>query len=489
VIYDGGTGMSEESIRHVEEALAFAQASGIHALDFQIVAWGVWGQLCAGNVAAARVFMQRLVSFGRHTKILDASYRYRVALISLHEGDISQALEEGRKALQLSLDADYVIQVVACHIVVAYIYVRHGDKDKAAEHLAESHRMAVRLRSTLIMGYCAFTEAAILRLWGDHDASLKSLRDALPLMRETGSITPPVCPSDEVATLCAMALDAEIESDYVRDIIKKTHLSPPSGYMSPSWPWSVRIYSMGQFEVFVDDVRVTASDRAQKKPLELLRAIVICGARGVEVQRLTKMLWPNIDEVSAEHSLETLLYRLRKVLGEKAIERHKGQYTLNPEYCWLDVWQIEHLVDCLEHPRERPTKADRLLALYRGPFLDGNDSPSVMLPRERLRSKFMRTLERLGGDAEERGNFESAILYYKKGIEVDPLIEGLYRMLMRCYCLAKCPTEALSVYRRCQTLFVSVLHVEPSAQTKELYEEVKAEIAGHRTSMKERSYR
>ena len=88
-----------------------------------------------------------------------------------------------------------------------------------------------------------------------------------------------------------------------------------------------------------------------------------------------------------------------------------------------------------------------------------------------------------------RGDFDGAILYYQKGIEADPVVEGLYRLLMQCYYRANRPNEALSVYRRCQAILASVLHVEPSAQIRALHDEIRAKTIEYNHMTTKRGYR
>jgi LuxR family transcriptional regulator, maltose regulon positive regulatory protein len=235
---------------------------------------------------------------------------------------------------------------------------------------------------------------------------------------------------------------------------------------------TVRVYTLGCFTVFTQDKPLAFIGRVQKKPLELLRALIAFGGRGVGTGKLAQALWPDTDGDMAKHALETTLYRLRKLLGDRCIEVNGCQLTLNPDYCWVDVWSLERLLEPGEQTLSPEERAQQLLALYRGPFLDGDDMPSVLVQRERLHSKFLRVIGQLGQALESHTDRAAAIECYQKGIEADPLAEDLYRRLMQCYHVLKQPAEAMAVYQRCRRILTSVLGIEPTPQTAELYREI-----------------
>jgi Response regulator containing CheY-like receiver and SARP domains len=73
------------------------------------------------------------------------------------------------------------------------------------------------------------------------------------------------------------------------------------------------------------------------------------------------------------------------------------------------------------------------LTLYHGAFLKEDYAPWVLIPRERLRAKYLYYVERLGASLEQTGRGPEAAEWYREGLEADPLAERLYRHLMRCF--------------------------------------------------------
>ena len=60
-------------------------------------------------------------------------------------------------------------------------------------------------------------------------------------------------------------------------------------------------------------------------------------------------------------------------------------------------------------------------------------SPGSLSCRERLRSKFLRLIVRVGGHWEQHLQWQKAVEVFQKGLEVDGLAEEFYQHLMLCY--------------------------------------------------------
>ena len=467
-LYDGPTGATEESLRSVQAGLALADCSGIHVCDTQLLGYGIWGQLCAGNVRTARELLQRMPPLIGRGQISNAFYSHFASLVLLHEGDIVRAVEEARRAAYGAGDGGLFIGAVSYLIGLAFALTQQGDLSEAKKVLSEVQPKAASMNSKLFVWYAALCEANIYRAQGDFEQTRRALRQALTLAKEIGTVTPAYCPRKHAAALYAIALDADIESDYVRATIANTRLAPPDA-LSDRWPWPLRIYTLGRFAVMRGDQPLALGARARKKPLELLRAVIIFGRPDVSVNKLAQLLWPEAEGDLVRRNIETTLHRLRRLIGEECILRQENRLSLNFDRCWSDVIAFELLAERESTLLSPAVQAQQLLDLYRGPFLGEDDTPSALILRERLRAKFIRVLAQLGERLETQAKHDAAIQCYEKGIDVEPLAEELYRRLMECHLRLRCPAEALGVYRRCQAILASELHIEPAEQTQSLY--------------------
>ena len=90
--------------------------------------------------------------------------------------------------------------------------------------------------------------------------------------------------------------------------------------------------------------------------------------------------------------------------------------------------------------------------------------------RERLRSKFIQEVAKLGVSLEATDRPETAVGLYLRGIEADSLVEPFYQGLMRCYERLNRRTEAISAYRRLRETLSITLGLKPSSATQRLFE-------------------
>ena len=100
---------------------------------------------------------------------------------------------------------------------------------------------------------------------------------------------------------------------------------------------------------------------------------------------------------------------------------HEGRVTLDRRYFWLDTWAFDALAAEAESAPNSSLEnlAERMLELYRGPFLAGDDASWQIPPRERLRSRLARTVDRVMREWQDRGQPARARACYEKCVEID----------------------------------------------------------------------
>jgi DNA-binding SARP family transcriptional activator len=226
-----------------------------------------------------------------------------------------------------------------------------------------------------------------------------------------------------MSRICARALYEGIETDYVRTLIRSRRLVPEGP--SESWPWMFRIYTLGTFRIERNGEPLGGSGKAQLKPLQLLKCLIAQGGEKVAEGRLVDALWPRIDGDSAHRSFTSALHRLRKLLGEdRALVLHEGKLTLDRRYVWVDAWAFEAFAQRAEsvaEPAVLESLADRMLSLYRGPFMaDDVDEPWYQPPRERMRGRLARAMGRVLRHWQDSGQRDRALGCYQACRDADP---------------------------------------------------------------------
>jgi len=206
--------------------------------------------------------------------------------------------------------------------------------------------------------------------------------------------------SSELSECCAIALEHNVEVEYVTKLIRLNALRPTErAYVLKDWPWDLRIVALGDFAVWRDGKRLGETGK-QKKVLEMLRLLVAYGVAGVPQERLSDLLWPDADGDKAQSSFDTTISRLRQFLGcADAIVRRGGRVALDPQYVYVDAWALAKLLDTASAttggtsvpPLPMIRLSSRVKELYRGELF-GADSVEPYL--DAFRDKLHRRVER-----------------------------------------------------------------------------------------------
>jgi LuxR family transcriptional regulator, maltose regulon positive regulatory protein len=460
------------------EAAAFATASGVHILNRATFANAGFACAHLGDLAAADVAVEKYKKALKPESRLDeAQWFYLAGYVDVLLGDLPRAEERCRTALCLAQGVGTPIALAMCQMLLARVLADCRQLDEARALLDHAHAFICALRSNLYEFECWVVHAWIALRAGDTVECVAHVRRAFALVERYGIKSYATWDPIVMAELCRIALEHDVHVSTVRRLIRSRGLAPSAAASAlDAWPWPVKILTFGRFELLVDDRPVRSSTKAQKKPLELLQVLIALGGQAVPEEHLSEVLWPDSDGDAAHRAFDTTLHRLRKLLGrEQAISVEGARVSLDARHVWVDTRAFERRLAQADETAAGPL-ADALL-LYRGPFL-GRDATKWALPmRERMRSMFLRAIERLGRIYDEDVRPHEVTECYRRGIEVDPLAETLYRRLMLHYGERNQHTEALSTYQRLHAMLASQLGVKPSAESRELYERLRREAS------------
>ncbi len=178
-----------------------------------------------------------------------------------------------------------------------------------------------------------------------------------------------------------------------------------------------------------------------QKARALLVYLVLEAARPHSRDELVGLLWPDLPDAAARTNLRQALADLRKVLGNEdatppylLVTRDSLQFNRTSDYR-LDAAQFTALLDSCErhrhrHPERCPTCLDRMqqaVADYHGDLLAGfivNEAAGfeewLVLKREAFHQRALTALTRLAAACERRQQYEPAIQYARRQLELDP---------------------------------------------------------------------
>jgi LuxR family maltose regulon positive regulatory protein len=471
-------GLQDESSKIVNKALTLSETTGIHVMDRLLYSHALQICLNKGDLQGATNCAKQLDAASKTPNSWEGGfYHFTKSRKEMIEGNLTSALHHQLEALRLTRKAGAPFNEGYAHAFCAQTMHQPGQKTEAEHHLEEALRIADQLKSRYLQFLAFYAHARLALAWNDLPLCLKKLSEALSLGKDEQYLTTLFDDPSVTARLCALALEYGIEVEYAREIIRrqKLVLNPPPLHID-HWPWPLKVFTMGRFELHQNGNTLQFSRKTQKKPLEMLKALIAFGGKEIGEEQIADLLWPEADGDAAYSAFTTNLSRLRHLLGyEKAIRYHDGRITLDAHSCWVDAWAFEHMVSESEKSwKEDPQKmfvlAQKAIDLYQGHFLASEgDTFWAVTYRERLRDKYLRLVMRIGEHHKKTDQWEEALACFLKGIDVDPLVEEFYQQMMVCYEKLGQQSRALEVYQRCKRMLASTLGCDPSPKTQALY--------------------
>lgn len=236
----------------------------------------------------------------------------------------------------------------------------------------------------------------------------------------------------------------------------------------------VRVYCLGHFRIERNS-GASPLDYSQPKPLALLKALIAFGAQHVPQDKFLDSLWPDSEGDAAQIAFTSTLYRLRQLVGHRALILRNRQLSLDPEHIWWDVHAFETVLDELGSSPGTvaiPT-IEKLFALYRGPFLSGESDPiEILSARDRLQDRFLRSIRDAGAAMEKTQQRDAAIEIYGNALEIHPLEEELCQRQMRALVAVGRNAEAAGVYQRLRRYMSAQGVAMPSRQTDAIFSKI-----------------
>jgi len=482
-IYYRYAGLHAECVKAVSDGLKLSENVGIfRAINFYLI-HGAASALNVHDLETVRDMLEKLQLSLKSFNVWQLhSYYLLKTRDALVRGSPEEAIIHVEMALKCARRIGVVMPLFLSHLVKSHVMHQLNKDHEATLHLSIASNMANPIGSKLYQFFFLLTEALFAFDRGEQTSGLVSLKRALSIGQEGGFFYTYIDQPYGVAELCERALEAGIEEEYVRELIRRLNVVPPKpAFQLEHWPWPLKIFTLGRFELLKDGKPIQFTRKVQQKPLAMLKALVAFGGKEVREDQMVDALWPESDGDMAHRSLEATLHRLRQLIGiPDAIIRKEGSLTLDQRYWWVDTWAFEQLVrevNAAWKKEQNETSLKEVISLtekaihfYRGSFLPKETlEPWADSLRERFRNKFLRCVERLGHHWEASGEWEKAVDCYEQGLEADDLIEEFYQHLMICFQKLGQVAKALYVYKRCKKTISAGLGVSLSPKTEAIY--------------------
>lgn len=187
-------------------------------------------------------------------------------------------------------------------------------------------------------------------------------------------------------------------------------------------------------------------------------------------QRLAFLLWPDSTDAQALTNLRKVLHNLRRSVPDVDHFIDIGARTVRwreEAPLWLDVERFERAIE--------GGRLEDAVGLYGGELLEGSYDEWLIEERERLAELHMGALAELACRREREGRWPDAVRYAEQLVGCDPLREEGHRLLIRLCGGGGDRVRALRAYHVCATTLERELGVEPSPETRAMYEALVAE--------------
>jgi LuxR family transcriptional regulator, maltose regulon positive regulatory protein len=478
--YAALVGEYDEGLKALDRLRTIVQDFGMTWFRFFDLFFRALLHLLSPTPLSATTLMQQLEAKVDASRAGEVA-QYQLARVLLYQalGEPSLAVYHGGLCLEAARHTASPFFNILFPTVIASACVDAGQPERALELVRQAQSLAAGTVHVHHEPLMLMVEAYARFAAHERDRARSLLAEALTRARAEQSAASFRWLVTGFRRLLTVALVEGIEPEYARALIAELAITAESPDVD-AWPWPIRIRTLGGFVLAVDGAPLRSPRKAQKKPLELLKALIAQGGQAVSASQLTESLWPDADGDTAAAAFEVTLRRLRKMLGrDDAVQLADGRLSLNAGCCWLDTWaferahrRTEHLAAGAPSPTDGELEAvsQRLMALYSGHFLAGDEEkPWLLGRRQRFASQMFRDLMAIGELWEARGAPERAELTYRRGMELDAASESLYRLLIAVQAKRGRYSEALQTYRQCRQMLAATLGVEPSSETQALY--------------------
>ena len=245
----------------------------------------------------------------------------------------------------------------------------------------------------------------------------------------------------------------------------------------------LQIRLLGHFQVSLDGEVV--SSFVSDKVRALLAYLVAEAHHPHRRETLSNLLWPDKPDTRARANLRSALANLRQTIGDTtadppylSITHHDIMFNLSSNV-WVDVETLSNMAGIEKATPDNIIRYKEVLDIYQGEFLNGFNLPDslpfdewALIKRDQYTRKMIAVLQQASNYYEKIGEYESALSFAWRHVELEPWQEKARRKLMRLLLYTDRRDEALQQYLDLESSLQASLNIEPGAKTKQLYQSI-----------------
>jgi LuxR family maltose regulon positive regulatory protein len=395
-------------------------------------------------------------------------------------GDLAQAFALLQRARHLAEEKGLGFEMQGLLPVAEGIALaENGRAEPGLDSLTDGINFLERHHAKRELGRAYFLVARAHLSAGDDGQAVAALRRAMKVANEIGTFQFAVAEGQHASAIIDLGVDAGIAvcHDVAAGVKELQSLGGPQSRLGMEEEGRVphlKIYALGEGQVICNGNPLSSSDWQAAMAKELFFYILLNAP--LERDVIGTVFWPDLPPKKMSNSFHTTLHRIRRAVGSQTIVVQEGLYRLGDVGYWFDVEEFESLIARarLLPPHDWQTEDlwRRALALYRGDFLPEVERIWCISKREALREMYIEALIGMGRCHEARRDFEGAVAWYRQALAIDELREDIHCLIMRCYVEAGQRSKALAQYHYCEGTLKEELGLEPSLETRQLYEHI-----------------
>jgi DNA-binding SARP family transcriptional activator len=363
-------------------------------------------------------------------------------------------------------------------LILAEIDCRNGDSASATERLREHVPYILTESANWV---CAMYIRAFPRLLGPLAAAVGA--DHIPV--HMLKLILPVYAEEAVAA-ARNVLPADAHEVLAQRLLGKAAPGRRSTDTKRNDALHVRLF--GGLEVHRPCGGPVGDREWRKRKARLMFAMLVTRHdRDVPREQLIEYLWPEMDEQTALNNFYVVWSAMKRAIapglkrGDACpyVDHRSGVCKVVSGWVTTDLGEFEEQLGIAAKARSNDD-ADvelnalrRAIELYQGEILPGEAYDDWFASvRERCRHEFEAACLRASGLLESRGQVPEALMLVRRALEHDPWREDLYQAALRLQMTAGQRSAAIETYFACRSRLIDDLGIDPSADTRKLYEQI-----------------
>ncbi len=477
-------GSTKNALNIAKEGLKIAQEHELELWNVGLYCQATAAALISRNTDDAGEYLRLIANEVDDSKKGLLSFYHTLHIVySCLLNEIDVAFYHSQKALYYAeLSGSPFYHAAACFLKGQVCFVK-GDFVKAQHYTVASKKIGYQMHSYFHQFNSLLFEAVLEWRAGKKAVALSLLEKSLGLAKRYELLPGLWVCNKEMAGILAEAIRCDITPDYAQIIIAKRNLMPAElPYDISSWPWLIRIRTLGDFEILISGKVPKSSSRARPKMFLFLKTLIAFGGKEVREELISETVWPDADGDTAHQLYTTMLFRLRKILGShEALVHFDGCLSLNENLCWLDIWAfdaaVSKLVSLLKIKTTQTesivTCYDQLRHYYCGSFLQSDDVVIFAHKQRQIQMKWIHTLYLLQNYWIQKKYFDDAKNCLETILLVNRLEEKACCLLMNFYIAQGQSSKAVSVYHVHKSALKEALNKAPSFEVQNIYMKIR----------------